>query len=72
LFKQGDYLNILANKFIKTKVKIPQYILKQYSCKTNITTKQIKYYLTKISYQINHKEKKSLKLFLKLAKETKV
>jgi len=70
--KQGDYLNILAKKFIKTKVKIPQYILKQYSRKTNITTKQIKYYLTKISYQINHKEKKSLKLFLKLAKEFKV
>ncbi len=66
---QEKYLHNLSNKFLEKKVKIPQYILKQYSLRSGISNKQIKEYLTKISYKISHKEKQSLKLFLKLAKE---
>jgi len=67
--KHEKYLNILANNFKKTNVKIPQYILKRYSIRANITVKQLKEYLNKISYDISYKEKKSLKLFFKLSKQ---
>ncbi len=63
------YLENLSKQFLSTNVKIPQYILNQYSKKTNVSNKQIKEYLTKISYKISYKEKRSLKLFLKLTKE---
>lgn len=66
--KEKKYLQKLSNQFIKTKVKIPQYILQQYSKRSDISTKQIQEYLTKISYKIGYKEKQSLKLFLKLSK----
>jgi chorismate dehydratase len=63
---QEKYLDKLAKKFVKTKVKIPQYILKQYSKRSGLSHKQIEQYLTKITYKISHKEKQSLKLFFKL------
>jgi len=66
---QEKYLKNLSKSFLKTKVNIPQYILKQYSKKTGLTNKQIKNYLTKISYTISYKEKRSLKLFFRLAKQ---
>ena len=69
LNNQEIYLKELSKKFIKTEVKIPQYILKQYSQRSGISNKQIKDYLTKISYKISYKEKLSLKLFFKLAKQ---
>lgn len=61
-------LKDLTNKFVRNKVKIPQYILKKYSLRSGISTKNILKYLEKIEYKISHKEKKSLKLFLKLSK----
>ena len=64
--KQRKYLEKLSKKFLATNVKIPQYILKQYAIKTDITPKQIKQYLTKISYKISYKERLSLKKFFKL------
>jgi len=67
--KNQKYLNILANDFKKTNVKIPQYILKKYALRANITVKQLQEYLNKISYDISYKEKKSLKLFFKLTKQ---
>ena len=66
--KHEKYLKSLSKSFLKTKINIPQYILKKYAKKTNLSTKQIKYYLNKISYDISYKEKKSLKLFFKLHK----
>jgi len=58
----------LANKFKKKKIKIPQYILKEYAKKSDIEAKEIKEYLKLISYNINTKEKKALKLFLNKSK----
>ena len=69
-FHKYDYYFIdLAKKFSKTKVKIPQYILKKYSQRSGLTQKQILNYLDKITYDINYKEKKSLKLFWRLSKQ---
>lgn len=66
--KEKKYLQKLSKQFLKTEVKIPYYILQQQSKKSGISTKQIQEYLTKISYKIGYKEKRSLKLFLKLSK----
>ena len=51
--------------FSKTKIKIPQYILKQASHKTGIQSKDITAYLTKISYKIDTKALLGLKTFYK-------
>ena len=65
---QNKSLNKLAKGFAKSNVKVPYYILNKYSKRSNLSNKQIKDYLTKISYTLGYKEKKSLKLFLKLLK----
>jgi len=67
--KNENFLKDVSTKFLNTKVKIPQYILKQYMSRSGLSAKQIQEYLTKISYKISYKEKKSLKLFFKLTKE---
>jgi len=60
----------MVNKFLKTKIYIPTYILKKYE-KRGVTSKQIKEYLKYIQYEIGDREKKSLKKFFKLAKKRK-
>ena len=67
--KEQKYLTKLSKNFLRANIKIPQYILKRYTLKANISTKQIQEYLDKISYKISYKEKRSLKLFFKLAKK---
>ena len=62
-------LKQLAKRFTKSKIYIPQYILKQYSKRSGLSTTQIKHYLTKISYAINQKEKMALKKFFTLAQK---
>jgi chorismate dehydratase len=66
--RHEKYLNQLAKRFVHTKVYIPQYILNRYAKRSGVSKTQILNYLTKISYNIGTKEKKALKLFLKLAK----
>jgi len=61
------YKNI-QKRFLKQKTKIPQYILKQASQETAIKEKDILYYLNFISYSLDTKSKKSLKLFQRLNK----
>jgi len=67
--KNEKYLKNIANKFKKTKIKIPTYILNQYCKRADLSQNQIKNYLSKISYDIGYKEKQSLKLFFKLLKQ---
>ena len=55
----------LANKFAKSKVKIPQYILKKESKKRGISSKELTWYLEHIYYELDYKAKRSLKLFLR-------
>ncbi|MGB3751850.1 MAG: MqnA/MqnD/SBP family protein [Arcobacteraceae bacterium] len=67
--KDEKILRKLVKEFVEYEVKIPQYILKQYMLRSGLSAKQIKEYLSKISYKISYKEKRSLKLFFKLAKK---
>ena len=62
-------LSQITKKFNKNHIKIPYYILSQYSKRTGISNKNILDYLKKIDYNLGIKEKRSLKLFLKLTKE---
>ena len=62
-------LHKITKSFNKRHIKIPQYILKQYSKRTGISNSNILDYLDKIDYELNIKEKQSLKLFLKLTKQ---
>ncbi len=55
----------LINSFLKTKIKIPQYILKRYAKKADISCSDIVEYLKLIDYNIDKKSVKSLKFFLK-------
>jgi chorismate dehydratase len=54
----------LAKTFARTKIKIPHYILKNESEKRGITSKQLTWYLEHITYTMDWKAKRSLKLFL--------
>ena len=62
-------LNKITRGFNKRHIKIPRYILNQYSKRTGISNSDILNYLKKIDYNLGIKEKKSLKLFLKLTKQ---
>jgi len=55
----------LIKKFLKTNIKIPQYVLHRYTKRSGVECKDIKAYLKLVSYNIDTKSKKSLKLFLK-------
>ncbi|BCX78869.1 MqnA/MqnD/SBP family protein [Campylobacter sp. 19-13652] len=65
----------LVRGFLKTQknasIKIPRYILQNYSKSRQISQKDILEYLKLISYHIGKKEKKALKLFLKQVKNLK-
>jgi len=69
--KDNKYFLSLAKEFSISKVKIPQYILDKYAKRSGLTKRQILNYLDKITYNIGHKEKKSLKLFWKLSRNIK-
>ena len=62
-------LSKLTKNFNKKYIKIPQYILEQYSKRSGVSKKHILEYLKKIDYNLGIKEKRALKLFLKLTKE---
>jgi len=70
--KNGRLIKKVANNFLKTKVKIPQYYLKKEARKRGITTKELLWYLDNIYYKIGYKEEKSLKLFLRKAKRLEI
>ena len=61
------YKNI-EKRFLRQKVKIPQYILEQSSKRTKVDKKDILHYLKFISYDLDYKAKKGLKLFYKKEK----
>jgi len=64
-------LERIIKKFNKNHIKIPTYILNQYSKRTGISNNDILEYLKKIDYKLGIKEKRSLKLFLKLTNKGK-
>jgi chorismate dehydratase len=62
-----SFYDRLINRFIKTKVKVPQYLLIRYANKSGINHKDLVEYWRLIRFQIGYKEKRSLKKFRKLA-----
>ena len=58
----------IQKQFLKSKVKIPRYILKQASLRTSVKEKDILEYLEAISYNLDAKAKLGLKKFYALAK----
>jgi len=65
----GNIIEKIAKSFSKKPIKIPQYILKREAKKRGITPAQLLWYLKHIEYNMSHKSKKSLKLFLKKSKK---
>lgn len=63
--RHGAYVEKLAHKFANTNVKIPSYILKKAAKQRDISTKELKWYLTHIDYVLDYKAHKSLKKFLR-------
>ena len=59
---------LIEREFLKTRVKIPQYILKQASQRTAVNSRDILEYLKLISYSLDAKAKLGLKRFYKEAK----
>ena len=66
--KRSRIYRKLAEDFLKTRVKIPHYILQRYARRSGLGPKEIHSYLQLIGYTISAKEKRSLKKFLKMAK----
>ncbi len=69
--RNHNQIKKIQKNFLKTKVKIPMYILKQKERETGIKKEHILEYLEYISYKIDKKEKKSLKKFLNFARKVK-
>jgi len=63
-----EFYKILAKNFVKSKTKIPSYILKKEAKEKGIPAKDITKYLEKVSYKIDKKGKKALKKFYALSK----
>jgi len=68
---QKNIYKSIERNFLKQKVKIPQYILKQASKRTGINTQDILDYLEYISYDLDLKAKKGLKKFYLLSRKIK-
>ncbi len=64
--RHGQTIEKLAKTFTRSKVKIPQYILKKESKKRGITPKQLLWYLEHIHYEMDWKAKRGLKKFLSM------
>ncbi len=67
--RNGKFLNKVIKKFNKRHIKIPRYILETYSKRSGISKNHILKYLEKIDYELNSKEKRSVKKFLQLTKK---
>ncbi|QKF78580.1 MqnA/MqnD/SBP family protein [Arcobacter defluvii] len=70
--KHEKRLKKLTKNFNKKYIKIPQYILEQYSKRSGVSKENILKYLEKIDYDLGYKEKRALKLFLNLTKEKRI
>ena len=62
--KHGVQVERLAKHFARTKVRIPQYMLKKEAAKRGITPKELTWYLEHIYYKMDWRAKRSLKKFL--------
>jgi len=66
--KNEELYRDIEKKFLKTKVKIPHYILKQAAQRTSIKEVDILNYLNFITYKLDYRAKRGLKKFYQLSK----
>lgn len=64
--KDKQIYKSIEKRFLKQKVKIPQYLLKQSAARTGIKAKDILHYLEYISYKMDAQSLKGLKKFYSL------
>lgn len=64
-----DEISSMSRVFVRTKVRIPHYILAEASKRTGFSPKQILHYLRFISYRVGEKEKRGYKRFVKEARK---
>lgn len=69
-FKHKGFYEKMLKVFLRTKIRIPSYILENYEKQRGICKKDIKEYLKLIYYKIGVKEKRALKKFQSLLKST--
>ncbi|SFV60798.1 Menaquinone via 6-amino-6-deoxyfutalosine step 1 [hydrothermal vent metagenome] len=62
--KHGKQIQKLARDFSRTKVRIPQYILKKEAAQRGISVKHLTWYLDHIYYKMDWRAKHALKKFL--------
>lgn len=65
----GEIYQKIVKNFLRSKVKIPGYVLDSYASSREIGRNDIKWYLNFISYKIDKKAKKALEIYLKGARE---
>ncbi len=66
--KEKNIYKSIEREFLKQKIKIPNYILKQASRRTGISPQDILDYLKYISYELDFKAQRGLKKFYLLSK----
>lgn len=69
LQKGEEFFTRLVRSFNKRPVKIPRYILAEYAAKRGVSEADILWYLGFIHYKITTKERLSLRLFYRLARQ---
>ncbi len=60
-----DYYEGLIQGFLRSRTKIPLYILRRYADRSGIPVKEIRSYLKLVHYEIDHSAARSLRKFLK-------
>jgi len=65
----GEKIEALASGFASRRIRIPQTTLKKEAKRRGITPKELRWYLDHIHYRMDHRAKKSLKLFLKRSRK---
>jgi len=65
--QHGKHIQKMAKRFVHTRTRIPQYMLKKESKQRGITPKQLSWYLDHIYYEMDWKAKRGLKKFLRVA-----
>lgn len=67
--KDKNLYKKIEKNFLKKKIKIPRYILKEAASRTHISEEEILRYLTFISYDLDTKAKRGVKKFYKEAQK---
>lgn len=66
--KNGTAYKKIVKKFLSSRIKIPNYILRRYAQNRGVSAKQIEDYLSLISYEIGKKQQRGYEKFIRSAR----